>query len=59
MLPVALQWVARLSPFTHAGQAFLEVLSGGSSIFVQVASLLAFMVVTNALAITKMRWRET
>ncbi len=57
-LPEVLQWLARLSPFTHAGQAFLEVLSGGSSILTQVFILLAFMVVTNALGIAKMRWRE-
>ena len=31
-LPEVLQWLAQLSPFTHAGQAFMEVLSGGSSI---------------------------
>jgi ABC-type polysaccharide/polyol phosphate export permease len=57
-LPEVLQWLARLSPFTHAGQAFYEVLSGGSSILGQVVILLAFMVVTNALGIAKMRWRE-
>jgi len=57
-LPEVLQWVARLSPFTYAGQAFVEVLSGGSSIVVEVFILLAFMVVTNVLGITKMRWRE-
>lgn len=57
-LPEVLQWLARLSPFTHAGQAFYEVLSGGSAILGQVVILLAFMVVTNALGIAKMRWRE-
>ncbi len=58
-LPEVLQWLARLSPFTHAGQAFYEVLSGGSSILAQVLILLAFMVVTNTLGIAKMRWRES
>jgi len=57
-LPESLQWVARLSPFTHAGQAFTEVLSGGSSILIPVLILLAFMVATNTLGIIKMRWRE-
>ncbi len=57
-LPEVLQWLARLSPFTYAGQAFTEVLSGGSSILVQVSILLGVMVVTNALGIAKMRWRE-
>lgn len=57
-LPEVLQWLARLSPFTYAGQAFMEVLSGDSNILPQVSVLLAFMVVTNALAIIKMRWRE-
>ena len=57
-LPEVLQWLASLSPFTHAGQAFLEVLEGGLSILVPVVILLAFMVVTNALGIYKMRWRE-
>jgi len=54
-LPEFLQWLARLSPFTYAGQAFFEVLSGGSSVLVQVLILFAFMVVTNTLGITKMR----
>jgi len=57
-LPEALQWLARLSPFTHACQAFLEVLEGGLSVLVPVVILFAFMVVTNALGIYKMRWRE-
>lgn len=57
-LPEVLQWLARLSPFTYAGQAFLKVLSGNSSILVEVAILLAFMLLTNALGIIKMRWRE-
>jgi ABC-type multidrug transport system permease subunit len=57
-LPEWLQWVARISPFTHAGQAFREVLTGGSSILVPVVVLLVFMVATNILGITRMRWRE-
>jgi len=57
-LPEWLQWVARVSPFTHAGQAFHEVLAGGSSILLPMAILLVFMVVTNILGITRMRWRE-
>jgi len=57
-LPEWLQWVARISPFTHAGQAFREVLSGGSSILVPVCVLLGFMALTNTLGITRMRWRE-
>ena len=57
-LPELLQWLAHLSPFTYAGQAFTEVLSGGSAIHVQVLILLAFMVVTTTLGIVKMRWRE-
>lgn len=57
-LPEWLQWVARLSPFTHAGQAFTEVLSGGSSVLVPVLILVVFMIATNALGIIKMRWRE-
>jgi len=57
-LPEWLQWVARLSPFTHAGQAFREVLTGGSSVLLPVVVLLAFMVVTNGLGIARMRWRE-
>ena len=57
-LPEWLQWVARISPFTHAGQAFREVLTGGSSILGPVLVLLVFMVATNILGITRMRWRE-
>ncbi len=57
-LPGWLQWAARLSPFTHAGQAFREVLNGGSSVLVPVLVLLAFMVLTNVLGIARMRWRE-
>ena len=57
-LPEWLQWVARVSPFTHAGQAFREVLTGGSSVLVPVLILLVFMAATNILGITRMRWRE-
>lgn len=57
-LPEVLQWLARLSPFTYAGEAFLKVLEGRSAILAEVAILAAFMVVTNALGIAKMRWRE-
>jgi len=57
-LPEWVQWVARISPFTHAGQAFREVLTGGSSVLVPVLVLLVFMVLTNVLGIARMRWRE-
>lgn len=57
-LPEVLQWLARLSPFTYAGDAFLELLSGGTSIIAEVAILSAFLVVTNTVGIAKMRWRE-
>jgi ABC-type multidrug transport system permease subunit len=57
-LPEWLQWIARISPFTHAGKAFTELLSGGSDIIVPLAILVAFMIITNVLGITRMRWRE-
>jgi len=57
-LPEALQWIARFSPFTHAGQAFREILNGGSSVLIPILVLLAFMVVANALGVSGMRWRE-
>jgi ABC-type polysaccharide/polyol phosphate export permease len=57
-LPVFLQWVARASPFTHAGAAFREVLTGGNDILMPMLVLFAFMMVTNVLGIARMRWRE-
>jgi len=57
-LPEALQWLARLSPFTYAGQAIHQTLSGGTAIIVPVCILLAFTVAANAIGIAKMRWRE-
>ncbi|MBN1857115.1 MAG: ABC transporter permease [Dehalococcoidia bacterium] len=58
-LPEVLQLVAHLSPFTYAGQAFTEVLSGGSSVLLPSLILLGFMLVTTTLGIVKMRWRES
>ena len=57
-LPEALQWLARLSPFTYAGQAVHQTLSGGTAIIVPVCILLAFTVAASAIGIAKMRWRE-
>ncbi len=57
-LPVALQWLAHLSPFTYAGEAFTEVLSGGASVLSQSLILLGFMVATSAIGIARMQWRE-
>ena len=57
-LPQWLQWLAQVSPFTHAATAFREVLTGGSDILGPVLVMVAVMVVTNTLGILKMRWRE-
>ena len=57
-LPQWLQWLAQVSPFTHAATAFREVLTGGSDILAPVLVMVAVMVVTNTLGILKMRWRE-
>jgi ABC-type polysaccharide/polyol phosphate export permease len=58
-LPEWLQWLAQVSPFTHAAVAFREVLTGGTDILAPVLVMVAVMIVTLTFGILKMRWRET
>lgn len=56
-LPEWLQWVARLSPYTHAAQAFDEALQG-SLPGLEIAILAAISAVTLTVGIKAMRWRD-
>lgn len=57
-LPEGLQWLARLSPFTHAGEAVNRILSDEGGFLPSALALLAITVVTGTIGIAGLRWRE-
>ncbi len=57
-LPAALQWPARLSPYTHAGAAIDRVLSGSGGFAGEIGILAGITVVTLVIGVWGMRWRE-
>lgn len=57
-LPEGMQWVARLSPFTHAGEAVNRILSGEGGFLPSALALMAITVVTTTVGIAGLRWQE-
>lgn len=57
-LPEWLRWVARLSPYTHAGNAINDVLSGYAVPEREVLILVAITVAGIAIGVAGLRWRE-
>lgn len=57
-LPEWLQWVARLSPYTHAGAAVDRILAGRGGFQDQALLLLAIAAVAIVAGIAGLRWRE-
>lgn len=57
-LPEWLRWVARLSPYTHAGQAVDAILSGRGGFARESLLLLAITAVGLAVGVRGLRWRE-
>lgn len=57
-LPHAMQWVARLSPYTHAGEAVDHILSGQGGFFVEALILAAITAVATTIGVAGLRWRE-
>lgn len=58
-LPEWLQWLARLSPYTHAGKAINNVLSGEGGFAGEALILAGITVVGLAIGVLGLRWRET
>jgi len=57
-LPEWLRWVARLSPYTHAGEAINRVLSGQTGFEREALLLAAITLVGLAIGVAGLRWRE-
>lgn len=57
-LPEWLQVPARLSPYTHAGEAFDRVLSGAGGFHGEMAILAAITLLTLSVGMAGMRWRQ-
>jgi len=57
-LPQWLRWVARMSPYTHAGQAVNAILSGRGGFGQESLLLLAITAVGLTVGIRGLRWRE-
>jgi len=57
-LPEWLRWVARLSPYTHAGEALNNVLSGLAVPEREVLLLAAITLAGLAIGVAGLRWRE-
>jgi ABC-2 type transport system permease protein len=58
-LPEWLGWVARLSPYTHAGGAINRILSGQGGFEREALVLAGITVVGLAVGMAGLRWRET
>jgi ABC-type multidrug transport system permease subunit len=58
-LPDWLQWVARFSPYTYAGEAVDLILSGEGGFGREVVYLAAITVVGLAVGFAGLRWRES
>ncbi len=57
-LPEWLRWVARFSPYTHAGEAINRVLSGQGGFEREAVILAGITVVGLAVGVLGLRWRE-
>jgi len=57
-LPEWMQWVAQLSPYTHAGAAVNDILSGEGGFAQDLVILALITVVASALGIAGLRWSE-
>jgi len=57
-LPEGMQWVARLSPFTHAGEAVNRILSGEGGFLPSAGALVLITIVTMTMGVAGLRWRE-
>lgn len=57
-LPEWLRWVARFSPYTHAGEAINRILSGQGGFEREVVILAGITVVGLAVGVLGLRWRE-
>jgi ABC-2 type transport system permease protein len=57
-LPEWLRWVARFSPYTHAGEAINRVLSGQGGFEREALVLAAITLVGLAIGVAGLRWRE-
>jgi ABC-type multidrug transport system permease subunit len=57
-LPAWLGWLARFSPYTHAGEAINRVLSGQGGFEREVLVLAGITVVGLAIGVAGLRWRE-
>lgn len=58
-LPEWLEWVARLSPYTHAGRAINSVLSGEGGFGVEMLILTGITAVGLTVGALGLRWHET
>ncbi len=57
-LPEWLQWVVRASPYTHAGGAVDDILSGRGGFMQETMVLFALTVLGLTIGVTGLRWRE-
>ncbi len=57
-LPEWLRWVARLSPYTHAGEAINRVLSGQGGFEREALVLAGITLIGLAVGVAGLRWRE-
>lgn len=57
-LPEWLRWIARMSPYTHAGQAIDRILSGQGGFEREMLILAGITVVGLVIGILGLRWRE-
>ncbi len=57
-LPDWLQWVVRASPYTHAGEAVDDILSGRGGFVQETLILFALTVLGLTIGVAGLRWRE-
>ena len=58
-LPEWLRWVARFSPYTHAGEAIDRILSGRGGFEREIVILAGITAVGITIGVLGLRWRET
>ena len=57
--PLLLRWLGYVSPLRYAADGIMESLSGGTDVWVQIAILVGFAIVTLSVGLWKLRWRES
>ena len=57
--PLLLKWLGHVSPLRYAADGIMESLSGGTDVWVEIAILVGFAVVTLSVGLWKLRWRES